>query len=335
LAAVDWQEIPFLEMARLMAAAWPRFGRREANSLAEVQALAVRLREHVDQLAGVIGPRHLGKPHSLEAAAAYIEKQFADIGDATTRQTYRVDDHSEASNLVVERRGTKAPEQILVVGAHYDTLAATPGADDNASAVAMLIEVARRLAGVPMQRTVRFVSFPCEELPYAQTGSMGSQQYARECRKRGERLAGMICLEMVGFYSTTADSQKLPPGIPRVLRPLFPRRGDFLAAVGNLRSLRLLRSFRRGYRRMRCELPLFSIALPERIKEIRRSDNSSFWDQGYAALMITDTSFLRNPHYHQPSDTPQTLDYLRMARGTIGLEGAVAKLGRSLIRIVR
>ena len=135
----------------------------------------------------------------------------------------------------------------------------------------------------------------------------------------------MLCLEMVGYYSEAPYSQQIPPGIPRIFHPLLPRRGDFLAAVGNLRSWRLLWQFRRGFKRA-VRFPLWSLALPESINEIRLSDNSSFWDQGYPALMLTDTSFLRNPHYHLSSDTPETLDYERMAQVTLGVAGGASRV---------
>ena len=192
----------------------------------------------------------------------------------------------------------------------------------------MLIEVARSLCSRPTQRTIRFVSFACEEPPHFYCDSMGSQQYARACRAREEQIVGMICLEMVGYYSTSPRSQPVPASIPRMFHWLFPRRGNFLVSVGNLRSLKLLWSFRRGYKRVNNSLALFSIALPEIIHEIRLSDHSSFWDQGYPALMITDTSFLRNPNYHAPTDTPETLDYERLTKATLGVAGAIAHLGK-------
>ena len=283
-----------------------------------------RLCEHVMVLAGLIGPRYPGKPSTMQAAAAYIERQFVAIGDVVTRQTYSAGD-ADVSNLIVERPGSDRTDQIVVVGAHYDTVSSTPGADDNASAVAMLVEVARLLANSRPRRTIRFVGFACEEPPYFCTGDMGSQHYARSCRARNDAIIAMLCLEMVGYYSTEPGSQQLPHEIPAVLRRAFPSRGDFLAAIGNLRSLKLVMQFRRGFKRT-SRLPLYSIALPERINAIRLSDNSSFWDQGYPALMITDTSFCRNPHYHQSTDTPDTLDHARLTQATLGVAGAVARL---------
>jgi hypothetical protein len=179
------------------------------------------------------------------------------------------------------------------------------------------------------ERTVRFVAFTCEEPPYFYTHSMGSQVYAAACRARGDRIIGMLCLEMVGFFSDAPDSQRIPSEIPCFLRPLFPRRGNFLAAVGNMRSWRLCWTFRRGFKAA-ARFPLFSIVLPERVHSIRLSDNSSFWDNGYAALMLTDTSFLRNPHYHAESDRPGTLNYACMAQATNGVAGGVARLARPI-----
>jgi Zn-dependent M28 family amino/carboxypeptidase len=291
--------------------------------------LVERLTQHVDRLAGLIGPRHLGKPAALAAATTYVEQTLADAGYEVEHETYQARGHSVA-NLIAELPGGTKKNEVVIVGAHYDTVESTPGADDNASAVAVMIEVARMMRPLKPARTVRFVGFACEEPPHFFTGDMGSQVHARACRVRGERVRGMLCLEMVGYYSAEPGSQRVPESIPRVLHKAFPRRGNFLAAVGNLHSLRLLWRFRRGFKRA-VRFPLFSIALPEKIAEIRLSDNSSFWDQGYPALMLTDTSFLRNPHYHLPSDTPQTLDFGRIAQVTRGILGgtcAIARLDR-------
>ncbi len=290
------------------------------------QDLPERLYTHVDRLAGLIGPRHLGKPNTMDVTATYIERALVDLGYSVDRQTYDVNG-SQVANLVAECAGRRRADEVVILGAHYDTVPETPGADDNASAVAMLIEVARMLQPLAFQRTLRFVAFPCEEPPHFYTDTMGSQVYARQCRVRGERIVGMICLEMVGYYCTESNSQQIPPGIPRWLHWAFPGRGDFLAAVGNFRSWRLSWTFRRGFKRA-TRFPLYSIVLPEAIGEIRMSDNSSFWDQGYPALMVTDTSFLRNPHYHTAMDTPGTLDYARMAKATLGVAGGIKRLAK-------
>ena len=289
--------------------------------------LAERLRRHVDRLAGLLGPRHVSRPATLNAAASLIERELRESGYAVQRQTYLVHE-VEVANLVTEISGTMPTAGILVLGAHYDTVETSPGADDNASAVAVMLEVARLLRGRQFKRTIRFVAFTCEEPPHFYTGDMGSQVYARACRQRGERIAGMLCLEMVGYFTDQPGTQQFPPGIPRLLRWAFPRRGNFLATVGNPGSWRLVWSFRRGFKKT-VRFPLYSVVLPEALNVIRLSDNSSFWDQGYPAVMLTDTSFLRNPHYHLPTDTPDTLDYSRMAQITLGVVGALARLAKT------
>lgn len=285
---------------------------------------ALRLFRHVDMLAGKIGSRHPGLPLAIAATTEYITGQLRSFGLSVTREVFDAAG-SQTCNLVAEIRGHGRPQEIVILGAHYDTTATTPGADDNASAVAVLIEVARQFQSARPRRTIRFVAFSCEESPYFQTDSMGSQFHARNCRARNENVVGMLCLEMVGYYRFEAGSQRIPPSIPRWLHWCFPRRGNFLAAVGNLQSAKLCWSFRRGFKQG-TQFPLFSIVLPERIHEIRLSDNSSFWDHGIPALMLTDTSFLRNPNYHQASDTPDTLDYQCMAHVTQGVDAALRKL---------
>ena len=230
--------------------------------------------------------------------------------------------------MVVEIPGSRRPRKIVVLGAHYDTIAATPGADDNASAVAVLLEVARLMAAWCPERTVRFVAFPCEEPPYFHTGEMGSQTYARACRAATSGSWGCSVWKWSATTRRRWGSNSFPRGFPVFSVGRFRGDGDFLAAVGNLRSWRLLRTFRRGFKRA-VKFPLFSIALPEWIGAIRLSDNSSFWDQGYPALMLTDTSFLRNPHYHQASDTPETLDYESMAAVVLGVVGGLARVARA------
>lgn len=293
---------------------------------ADRETIEANLRLHVDRLAGLIGPRTLKRPKTIEATIAYVEDRWEEMGHAVRRESYDALG-DEATNLIVEKRGARRADEIILLGAHYDTVSTTPGADDNASAVAVLLEVSRLLREHQGKRTGRYVAFACEEPPYFNLDAMGSQHHARMARSRDEQIVGMLCLEMVGYFNDQPRSQQVPPGIPPCLHRLFPRRGDFLAAVGNLRSWKLAWGFRRGFKRGSW-LPLFSVVLPEKIGAIRLSDNSSFWDQGYPALMLTDTSFLRNPHYHLESDTPQTLDYQRMTEVTLGVANAMRRLLR-------
>ncbi len=281
---------------------------------------------HVDRLAGLIGPRTLRRPATIKATIGYIEGQWESMGYESHREEYDAIGDL-ATNIIIEKRGSKRPHEIVLLGAHYDTVYTTPGADDNASAVAVLIEVSRLLKDHVGGRTLRCVAFACEEPPYFNADAMGSQYHARVSRERGDSIIGMLCLEMVGYFTSQPKSQRIPPGIPKFLHWAFPSRGNFLAAVGNLASWKLAWTFRRGFKRG-SRMPLFSIVLPELIHEIRLSDNSSFWDQGYPALMLTDTSFLRNPHYHEASDLPETLDYDTMTQVALGVAGAVKKLLR-------
>lgn len=282
-----------------------------------------KLHQHVHHLAGQIGPRVLAKPESIEATLAYITSQWTEMGFEVRRETYESAD-GPAVNLVVERPGTRQGSDVVLLGAHYDTVTQTPGADDNASALAVLLEAGRLLKNYTGRKTLRLVAFACEEAPYMSLGSMGSQYHARQAKQRGDKVV-MLCLEMVGYFRDELNSQQVPITIPKFLHWMFPKRGNFLAAIGNLGSWKLNWDFRRGFKQA-ARLGLFSICLPEKIHEIRRSDNSSFWDQGYPALMLTDTSFLRNPHYHQSTDTPDTLDYDAMTQVTLGVTAALQKL---------
>jgi len=291
----------------------------------ERNKIEANLRLHVDRLAGLIGPRTLKKPKTIQATVGYIESQWIEMGYLIKRESYEAIG-DEATNLVVERTGTTRANEIVLLGAHYDTVSTTPGADDNASAVAVLLEVSRLLQEHVCRRTIRYVTFACEEPPYFNFDAMGSQYHARQSKLRGDKIVGMLCLEMVGYYSSVKGSQSIPPSIPKWLRWVFPKRGDFLAAVGNMPSWKLCWRFRRGFKRGTKSMPLFSLCLPEKIREIRLSDNSSFWDQGYPALMLTDTSFLRNPNYHRATDTSDTLDYLRMTEVALGVASALRSL---------
>ncbi|MBI1248505.1 M28 family peptidase [bacterium] len=291
----------------------------------ELPPIRQKLVQHVDRLAGQIGPRVLAKPESIAATIEYIQSQWQEIGYEVRQEKYESSD-GPAMNLVAEIPGRKSTKDVVVLGAHYDTVAATPGADDNASAVAVLLEVSRLLKQHQSKKTFRFVSFACEEAPYMSLDSMGSQFHARQAKLRDERVV-MLCLEMVGYFRDEPQSQQVPASIPKWLHGLFPKRGNFLAAVGNWNSWQLSWAFRCGFKRGTRQR-LFSICLPEKIQEIRRSDNSSFWDQGYSALMLTDTSFLRNANYHQPSDTPDTLDYDAMSEVALGVASAMKWIGR-------
>jgi Zn-dependent M28 family amino/carboxypeptidase len=282
--------------------------------------LASRLRRHVVTLALGIGERHVGRPQALHAAEAYIAGELAGLGYEVARQTY-VAEGIASSNLEVAVPGGARGAEIVLAGAHYDTVPGSPGADDNASGVAALIEIARALRDARCARTVKLVAFVNEEPPFFYWGEMGSRVYARAARARGDDIRVMLSLEMLGCYSDAPGSQEYPP----LLRFFYPSAGNFIGFVSNLRSQRALREVARAFRSA-SDFPAESLASPALVPGVSWSDQLSFWREGYRAVMVTDTAFYRYPHYHRATDTPEKLDYARMARVVEGLAGALAML---------
>lgn len=291
---------------------------------ARQQALALRLEGHVLHLAGTIGPRHLfGREQALAAAASYLTGQLEEMGLAPDRQTYQVNG-LEAVNIEVVIPGTAPGPAQLVVGAHYDSVPGSPGADDNGSGTALLLELARSLAKGPLEATTRLVFFTNEEPPFFQTGHMGSLVYARRARQAGLDLHPVIVLESLGLYDTRPGSQHYPP--PFSL--FYPDTADFVAIVGNIASRDLVRQCTGLFRR-RANFPAEGAALPGWVTGVGWSDHWAFWQEGYQAVMVTDTALFRSRGYHTPADTPDTLDYPRMARVMTGLEAMLRALPKS------
>lgn len=261
------------------------------------------------------------RPAALREAAGYVRAELAALGYTVAAQSYRT--HGEdCSNLEVSIQGSARPTQIILVGAHYDTVQGSPGADDNASGVAGLIELARLLRGRPLARTVKLVAFVNEEAPFFYFGEMGSRVYAREARRRGDDIRLMLSLEMLGCYSDAPGSQGYPP----LLRWFYPNRGNFIGFVSNLGSRRGLREVVDAFK-AHSDFPAEHLAAPSLVPGIAWSDHLSFWRAGYRALMVTDTAFYRYAHYHRASDTPEKVCYPEMARVVGGLAGTIAALG--------
>lgn len=279
---------------------------------------------HVEMLAGIIGIRHDSRSSSIEATLAYIRREFESYGQEVTAQTYPTD-AGDAVNLVVEWPGVSKPDEIVLLGGHYDTVISTPGADDNASAVAGLLSVCRQLAGRSFGRTVRFVAFANEEPPHFGTATMGSHVYAERCKERGDKIHAMVCLEMLGYYDTAAGSQDYPHELPGMLKPLLRSAGDFIAVVSDVKATLQLRGFMKGFKAA-VKFPAIAVPLPGVQSLLWVSDQGPFWDRGYPAMIVTDTAWFRNGNYHQPTDTPETLDYDRMARVVHGVAGGIAAL---------
>ncbi|UCE77815.1 MAG: M28 family peptidase [Gammaproteobacteria bacterium] len=287
---------------------------------AEERLIQDRLRTHVDALAGRIGERNVWHPEALAAAAGYIRATLEGAGYAVRAQSFESEGLT-LKNLEVELPGDTASQKIIVVGAHYDSVAGTPGANDNASGVAALLEIARLLAGNRYARSVRLVAFANEEPPFFYTDAMGSTVYATRSRRRGEQIEAMLALETIGWYSDQPASQRYP--FPFSL--FYPDSGNFIGFVGNLSSRALVRRAL-GLFRASTAFPSEGVAAPGGMVGVHWSDHWSFWEAGYRAIMITDTALFRYPHYHAPTDTPDRLDYPSLARVTRGLAEVVAGL---------
>lgn len=284
--------------------------------------LRTTLRRHVEMLAGEIGERNMRRYDALCYAASYVEQQFAAAGFDVTSQDY--DERGvPVRNVVAEMRGTTRPNEILVIGAHYDSVRDSPGADDNASGVAALIEMAKAMrANGPAARTVRFVGFVNEESPFFWTGRMGSRMYAKRCRKLNEDVVGMISLEMLGYYRSGPGTQSYPPPF----NFYYPAEGNFVTLLSNYYSRGLMDAAGSAFRR---STAVASEGLSSAEFVVGHSDQWSFWMSGYKAMMFTDTAMFRNPNYHKPTDTADTLDYDSLARVTGGLIEVVRELAES------
>jgi Zn-dependent M28 family amino/carboxypeptidase len=284
-------------------------------------ALRAELRADVHALAREIGERNTNRYAQLNAAADFIETSLARAGLTPRRESYDLRGQA-CHNIEVEIRGAR-PE-ILIVGAHYDSVFGSPGANDNASGVAGLLALERRFAGKPCGQTLRFVAFVNEEPPYFQTEEMGSLVYARRCKERGDRIVAMISLETIGYFSDAPKSQDYPAA---GLGFFYPKIGNFIGFVGNTSSRALLRSAVSAFRETK-KLPCEGAALPTAIPGIGWSDQWAFWQCGYPAIMVTDTAPFRYPHYHSSTDTPDKLDYDRFALVVSGMEGVIAELAQ-------
>ena len=268
-------------------------------------------------LAGTIGERNLWKYAALNRAAEYISSELTASGYIPRRQSFEVS-KLPISNIEATLAGTTRADEIVVIGAHYDTVAACPGANDNGTGVAAVLELAQRFRQRPQPRTVRFVAFVNEEPPFFRTAQMGSVVYASTAKAAGERVTGMLSLETMGYYSDARGSQSYPAPVAW----LYPDVGNFIGFVADVRSARLLWKARRAFKR-RTSFPVRSAALPAQIPGVGWSDQWAFWQAGYAAMMITDTAPFRYPWYHTAEDTPDKIDYTKLAEVVDGLEAVI------------
>jgi len=280
------------------------------------------LRHWVHRLSVDIGARPGSDVTKSRIAAKWIESELSEenMGYRPEVRIFEVDG-LQYRNVEAQLPGKSRAGEIVVVGAHYDSVAHCPGANDNATGVAAMLALARAFTGLENARTLRFVAFANEEPPYFRTDAMGSLVYARACRQRGEKIVAMISLESLGCYSDEENSQRFPPG----LRKFYPDRGNFVGIVGDENSRELVEMFSRSFRRV-SDFPVQEAALPAELPGIGWSDHWSFWQSGYPALMVTDTATYRYAHYHQPSDTPDKIDFTRYTLVVQALAGAVKVL---------
>jgi hypothetical protein len=279
---------------------------------------AQQLHYHVEKLAGEIGEHNVFYPEALEAAADYITEQWRHQGYGIRKQSYQVRG-AECSNLEVTCPGTNRSEEIILLGAHYDSVSGSPGANDNGSGVAALLELSRLFKETQPAVTLRFVAFVNEEPPFFFWNNMGSMVYAKAAKRRGDRIRYMISLETIGYYSDEPDSQRYPP----FLQYFYPDTGNFIAFVSNLGSGRIMRHCLKNFTSA-SDFPVQSIAAPSFVPGIFWSDHMAFWRHGFKAFMITDTAPYRYPYYHTSEDKPDKIDYASFAKVTNGLFGMLS-----------
>ena len=287
------------------------------------------LRADVQKLAGEIGERNMWHYTQLNAAADFIEDSFSRAGLHPRRDSYEIRGQA-CHNIEAEIPGaqgaadSRPPPSIILIGAHYDSVFGSPGANDNGSGVAAMLALARRFAGKTTQHTVRFVAFVNEEPPYFLGGDMGSFVYASRCKARGDKISAMISLETIGYFSDAPHSQTYPsPG----LGIFYPKVGNFIGFVSNVPSRALLRRVVALFRK-HAKIPSEGAALPSFIPGVSWSDQWSFWRHGYPGIMVTDTAPFRYPHYHSASDMPDKLDYDRFTLVVSGIQRVIEDLDK-------
>jgi hypothetical protein len=289
----------------------------------EEMALREELRADVQKLAGEIGERNMWYYRQLNAAADFIENAFSRAGLEPRRDSYELRGQT-CHNIEVEIPSSQGNSQpsIILIGAHYDSVFGSPGANDNGSGVAATLALARRFAGRNMRHSLRFVAFVNEEPPYFLSGEMGSLLYAGRCKARGDKIAAMISLETIGYFSDAPHSQIYPSP---VLGVFYPRIGNFIGFVSNVHSGALLRRVIALFRE-HAKIPSEGAALPWFIPGVSWSDQWSFWKHGYPGIMVTDTAPFRYPYYHSANDTPDKLDYDRFALVVSGMQKVIEGL---------
>lgn len=282
----------------------------------EEEITAKNIETIVTHIAGAFGARNYVYYEQLNKTADFIIQTFQDLGYTVKVMAYEME-NKRFRNIIAEDSSATFSDEVVIIGAHYDSCF-NPGADDNASGVAGMLELARLLKGERLASKVKFIAFVNEEPPFFMTERMGSRVYARQARTKGEEIKAAIILEMLGFYSDKPFSQRYLP----LLGLFYPHRADFVALVGNFRTHAAVKAVY-SYFKQHSDFPVEKITAPDFIPGINFSDHWSFWKEGYPAMMVTDTAFLRSPHYHRETDLPETLDYSRMAKMLYGLKQSI------------
>ncbi len=296
--------------------------RQPLPSLSAVEIeLQANLKRDIEVLATKIGSRNQANDRNLIATKEFLTKELELAGYTVQKQDYTIDGKT-FTNLEVEIPGTNRADEILVIGAHYDTAFTSPGANDNGTGSAAVLALARQFAKTKPMRTLRFVEFTNEEPPFFWTKNMGSYVYAQSAKEREEQIVGMFSLETLGYFSDKANSQKYPPP----LNLLYPDRGDFIGFISNIESRELLRNTIRSFR-AQTKFPSEGAALPNALPGVGWSDHWSFCEHGYQALMITDTAPFRYPHYHTLDDTIDKIDFDKLARVVNGISKVIRDFG--------
>jgi len=290
-----------------------------------IEASSTRMRDTVVRLCNDFGTRDYREPEILMAAADWIGSELEAAGLQVDYQDYELRE-GVFRNVIGFRPGTTEGAPAIVIGAHYDAYGGFPGADDNASGVAVLLELARTLPETAPRFGQYFVAFSTEEPPFFGTDDMGSFHFAKMLVDEGVDVDLMIALDMVGYFSDEPGSQSMPLGI---LELLYPDEGNFLAVTGNLQSGLSIRRVKQGIKAVR-ELPVYSFRAPGSFAGVDWSDHLSFWKLGLPAVLVTDTSFHRNPNYHTSGDTPDTLNYEAMVKVVLSLQGVLWNNGGAL-----
>ncbi|MFN6945926.1 MAG: M28 family peptidase [Cytophagaceae bacterium] len=283
-------------------------------------SLKSNLYRHVKELTSSEHARNAYNPEALNKVADYIMQEFKNLGLHPYEQKYIVDEN-EFKNIVCTLGPKDKP--LIVIGAHYDVCGDQPGADDNASGVAGILELARLLSkDTTLKYKIEFVAYTLEEPPYFRTQNMGSAVHAHSLKENNIEVRAMICLEMIGYFSEEKGSQSYPTAL---LKPFYPSKGNFILIVGQFGETKLVRTFKKGMRN-NSRIDVRSINSPKFVTGVDFSDHLNYWAVGYPAIMITNTSFYRNRNYHEASDTIETLNFDKMSEVVAGIYGAVKNL---------